>query len=705
MKKIVKMISCIMAFAIISVSIFVPVTASAADYTVPDGANFIADITSGRVMVGIAPGTTVAELSNTFSGYTLTVKHADGSQLGADDNIGTGCTVNVSSSGVIVDTFTTLVYGDINGDGVINTTDSVILTQAVLSNSDLDRINFMAADISLDSRNDASDLLNMSMHMLSINSINQIASTDVKQLGKRVRIVTIGDSITEGTGTFNSYRTKLAMNLYSAGANVEFVGPNTSYDPRVTTRYSKHAGWGGYFVGPTSTTSGKQDGIYQQLSNIFPYDESGNAQDIADIGLMMIGHNNYFRNVALVDSQGNQIFETEYKNLVREIFKRQPNFTLYCATMINQDNGHSPDYNYQDGGIMNKNYGFTYEQGENANLETWVADLVQEGYNVKYFDLCSETNLSKETGDFDSDDGTHPNEHGQAKMADAWFNRIIDDVLERNDAETTTEKEVKVESVTLDKSNLNIYQGYEAQLTATVNPTTADFTSVLWTSSNKSIATVDNFGNIKAISPGVAVISATSFSGNITASCTVTVVKDTLAAQMPTNLFYSTFAVNEAYKFTETSSTNLFKGDIYLNGTDCWLETAQAYDLGNNWSASLTSLNTINFANNWNKYYINLNVGKLTARIKEANKFYELVYDGKIVASATRIYDADNCTFTLRYNKGKAMIIKENLISGSKTVVVEADIPNENYYGTYSIYNYELWRGCLMTRMSLNTYK
>ena len=61
-----------------------------------------------------------------------------------------------------------------------------------------------------------------------------------------VRIITIGDSITEGSGTYNSYRTQLAMNLYNAGAKFEFVGPRTNYDPRISTSYRKHAGWGGY---------------------------------------------------------------------------------------------------------------------------------------------------------------------------------------------------------------------------------------------------------------------------------------------------------------------------------------------------------------------------------------------------------------------------------------------------------------------------
>ena len=706
MKKVIRLICGIVIVALMAISVFVPVTVSATGYTVPEDAKFITDLTAGRILAGIAPGATVSDLETMFTGCTLTVKNTSNTTVTSDSKIGTGFNVAVSFNGSTVDTFTTIVYGDINGDGIIDSTDSVVITQSIIGNSTLERINFLAADITLDKKSNATDLLNMSMHMLGIKAISQTASSEVKELGKKVRIVTIGDSITEGMGTYNSYRTQLAMNLYDAGANIEFVGPRTNYDPRVSAQYRKHAGWSGYFVGPTSTSEGNTDGIYQQLVNIFPYDSEGKVQDIADIGLMMIGHNNYFRNVALVDENGRHIFEDEYKNLVREIFKRQPNLTLYCATMINQDNGHSPDYNYQDGGILNKNYGFTYDEAQNANLHNWVADLVEEGYDVRYFDLCNATNLSGANGDFDSDDGTHPNEVGQAKMGDAWFERIVDDVLARNNAESSGETEIKVDSVTFDKTELTLYQGYNGFIKVTTSPENADFNGVVWASSNKSVATVDTCGNIKALTPGVTTITATSLSGNMSAVCTVTVIEDPTLKEMPVNIFSSNFAIADRELFSENSDVHLFKGDIYLDGHGCYLSTPVKYDLGNKWSASITQSCTINFATSYGeRYYTELIVGNLRAKIFDCNKLYKLYYDGKEIASSTSEYDTDRCTFTLRYDNGKVMIIKESLISGAKSIMLEAEVPNESYYAAYEIWNYEIWRSCLMTGCSLNIYK
>lgn len=705
MKKILKALSVLAALTIMTACVIVPTTASAASYTAPDGALFIADTVLGRTMVNIAPGTTVGDLSSSFSGYTLSVANSDGITISTDSRLTTGCTVTVKNADETVDSFAIVIYGDVFPDGIIDASDSLALVQSMLGYTTLDRAQSLAADISLNRKSDASDALRLSMHMLGISSIDQSAAAAEKTLGKKVRIVTIGDSITEGTGTFNSYRTQLACDLYAAGANVEFVGPRTSPDPRVSSEYYNHAGWAGYFVGPTSTANGRSDGIYQQLSNIFPYDSEGKTQDIADIGLMMIGHNNYFRNVALVDSDGNQIFETEYKNLVRAIFERQPNLTLYCATMINQANGHSPDYNYQDGGVQNKHYGFTYDQAQNANLEQWVADLVAEGYDVRFFDLCTATNLSGDKGDFDADDGTHPNEQGQAKMGDAWFDRIIDDVLDRNSAAPAEKDEVKVETMTLSKTELTLYKNFSTTLTYSVNPTNADFPSVIWTSSNNSVATVDSFGTVKGISNGTAKITATSLSGKMSVSCTVTVVDDPSTTEMPTNVFSSTFAISDKDLFTESSNTNFFKGDIYMNGNACYLESAKKFLLGNNWSASFTAQSTINFANNWEKYFITMTIDDLELKIIDCSKKYELRYNGELIATATANYDTDKCKYTLRYNNGNVKVIKENLTLNIKTIILEAEVENKSYYAPFKLYNYELWRSCLMTNCSMNTIK
>ena len=67
-----------------------------------------------------------------------------------------------------------------------------------------------------------------------------------------------------------------------------------------------------------------------------------------------------------------------------------------------------------------------------------------------------------------------------------------------------------------------------AQLTATVEPTTASDKSVTWSSTNPAVADVDQFGNVTAYSIGTTIIRATSnLNSMFSDECTVTVIDST----------------------------------------------------------------------------------------------------------------------------------------------------------------------------------
>ena len=81
---------------------------------------------------------------------------------------------------------------------------------------------------------------------------------------------------------------------------------------------------------------------------------------------------------------------------------------------------------------------------------------------------------------------------------------------------------VRVSSVSLNKSTLSLVVGGSEKLTATVSPSTAGNKSVTWKSDHPEFATVDN-GTVTAVAAGSAVITVTTTDGNKTATCTVTV--------------------------------------------------------------------------------------------------------------------------------------------------------------------------------------
>ena len=84
---------------------------------------------------------------------------------------------------------------------------------------------------------------------------------------------------------------------------------------------------------------------------------------------------------------------------------------------------------------------------------------------------------------------------------------------------------IAVTGVSLDKTSLTLIVGNTFNLVPTLNPTNATNKNVKWTSNNSSVITVDNLGNINAVSAGAAVITVKTEEQGFEATCIVTVVQ------------------------------------------------------------------------------------------------------------------------------------------------------------------------------------
>ena len=94
---------------------------------------------------------------------------------------------------------------------------------------------------------------------------------------------------------------------------------------------------------------------------------------------------------------------------------------------------------------------------------------------------------------------------------------------------------VPVTGVTLDKEEATLETNKTLELVATVLPTNATNKEVVWTTSDKLVATVEN-GVVKGIAPGEAVITVTTVDGEFEAECLVTVIQRVNEVKLPTSL-------------------------------------------------------------------------------------------------------------------------------------------------------------------------
>ena len=107
-----------------------------------------------------------------------------------------------------------------------------------------------------------------------------------------------------------------------------------------------------------------------------------------------------------------------------------------------------------------------------------------------------------------------------------------------------------------------------SKLSYTIRPADATNQNVKWESDNPSVATVDSDGNVRAVSAGVAKVSAVTEDGGFRSGCTVT-VKEFSSGFEVGGLFYKT-AEGYSMDFVEVTGNpggGKYSGDVVVPGT------------------------------------------------------------------------------------------------------------------------------------------
>ena len=125
----------------------------------------------------------------------------------------------------------------------------------------------------------------------------------------------------------------------------------------------------------------------------------------------------------------------------------------------------------------------------------------------------------------------------------------------------------KVNSISLHKSELSLNVSGTTTLIATVLPENASNKSVIWKSSNESVAVVDENGVVTAVGVGEAIITATTTDGtNLSASCKVTVYEEASANFLNgrTVNTYSGASERVSVEMINEQAITAFQCEIYL---------------------------------------------------------------------------------------------------------------------------------------------
>lgn len=149
-------------------------------------------------------------------------------------------------------------------------------------------------------------------------------------------------------------------------------------------------------------------------------------------------------------------------------------------------------------------------------------------------------------------------------------------VWEANPPVSSSSTNINVTGVVLSSNILNLTEGDQIKLTATVKPSNATDKTVRWTSGNPQVATVDSNGNVTAVGAGSTTITATA--GGKSASCSVTVDE-----KITYSLYWEKIqdsSIGEYMLYIKASNGNYVSGKVrvYSVGFDDYTD----YDISSN---------------------------------------------------------------------------------------------------------------------------
>lgn len=275
-----------------------------------------------------------------------------------------------------------------------------------------------------------------------------------EQTADTVKILPLGDSITDGYWTGGAYRKYLDYALEQKGYdNIDFVGPKGSdsatftYNGETVTYDDNNAGYSGYAI-QEMTTKEYRSGILETIQETW-YGSGVNmiAAYDPDIVLLQIGTNDIL-------SAYNDGITDRLENLINVILEdmTDPGDVVFVTTIPDIDAILRADWLSAYG--INA---WTSTDEEKQQLQETVQGCI-DTYNSSIYDLVNKLQGEgkavrfadiNSVVDYTSDlyDGVHPNEQGYENMGLYWA-EVLDSYLQGKTEVPTTTEEPTTEPVT-----------------------------------------------------------------------------------------------------------------------------------------------------------------------------------------------------------------------------------------------------------------
>lgn len=302
-----------------------------------------------------------------------------------------------------------------------------------------------------------------------------------------VKILSLGDSITDGYWTSGAYRKYMYHDLEQMGYNIDMVGPkggnsNTfTYNGQSVSYDDNNAGYSGYAI-QEMTTKEHRSGILETIQATWYNGQNMIAAYQPDIVLLQIGTNDILSNY-------NDGITDRLENLVNVILQDlDADSTVFVSTIPDIDAYTRADWL---GSYGINAWGSTQEEKDqlmetvtgcidtyNTSIYNLVLKMQGEGKNVQFADINSVVDYQT-----DLHDGVHPNEAGYENMGNYWAG-LLNDFFQNHGTNpkpvtttTTTQPAVTTTTTTTTTAKTTTTQPATTKPTTTTSTTKATTTT------------------------------------------------------------------------------------------------------------------------------------------------------------------------------------------------------------------------------------
>ena len=113
-------------------------------------------------------------LNKINTNYTVEIYNTEGDKLNGTDLVGTGSIIKILDNNNLIMEYNVIMYGDVNGDGKINSIDLLVLQRHILEIQKFSGVYIKAGNVRKNNKNPSSvDCLLIQRHILGLQNIEQ----------------------------------------------------------------------------------------------------------------------------------------------------------------------------------------------------------------------------------------------------------------------------------------------------------------------------------------------------------------------------------------------------------------------------------------------------------------------------------------------------------------------------------------------------